>query len=213
MFTGLVQEIGNITKIRSEGNGRLIAVAAPRCATELKVNDSVSMNGVCLTVTDIYDEVFHLHAVDETLRKTTLSLLSEGDRVNLELAMTLSDRLGGHLVLGHVDGTGTIESIVKDTSSWLFTFLLPEGSTRYVIPVGSIAIDGVSLTVARLDSSRVTVAVIPHTYHHTIFHMYRVETKVNIEFDIIGKYIERLVLSEKESPAPINSDTLRRWGY
>lgn len=213
MFTGLVQEIGNVTSVKAAGNGRLFSISASTIIEELSVDDSVSINGVCQTVISLHGQNFDVQAVDETLRKTTFSSLSEGSPVNLELAMKLSDRLGGHLVLGHVDGVGTIESIVKETTNWLVSVSVPGEFLRYVIPVGSIAIDGVSLTVARISGNRVTVAIIPHTFHNTIFNTYQPGTKVNLEFDLIGKYIERLLASRGGGDDKIDVEKLRLWGY
>ncbi len=213
MFTGLVQEVGKVIGLKAEGNGRVISISAPQSIADLKVDDSISINGVCQTVTGIHNDVFHVQAVDETMRKTTFGVLAEGSPVNLELAMRLNDRLGGHLVLGHVDGTGTIENITKESANWLITIRVSDEFLRYVIPVGSIAVDGVSLTVARLSGNQVTVAIIPHTYHQTIFHTYKSGTKVNIEFDLIGKYIERLILSDDPKHGSISLEKLRQWGY
>jgi riboflavin synthase len=131
--------------------------------------------------------------------------------VNLELALRLNDRLGGHLVLGHVDGVGIVKTIEKKETSWLFAIEIPQQFLKYVIPVGSIAIDGVSLTVARIEGNVVTVSIIPHTFENTTFQYFSTGSKVNLEFDLIGKYIERLV--GKDAPDQITADKLRMWGY
>jgi len=206
MFTGIVKEIGTINSVQKKGGGLLIRVSAPKCSLDLDIDDSVAMNGVCQTVIAQNGKTFEVEAVEETLKKTTFGSLKNGDKVNLELPMKLNDHLGGHLVLGHVDTIGKIESIKKQDSSWWITIQIPKQFTHYVIPVGSIAIDGVSLTIAEVGKSTISVSIIPHTFESTIFKAYRKGTDVNLEFDIIGKYIERLLarsygkdkLTEKE---------------
>jgi riboflavin synthase len=215
MFTGIVQEVGKIIHSTKTGGGVALSVLAPQSAVELAVNDSVAINGCCQTVIEKRAGMFTVEAVEETLRKTTLGKLSPGMNVNLELAMKLSDRLGGHLVLGHVDGVGQVESIEPMDSSWLFTVRLPQEFLRYVIPVGSIAVDGVSLTVARLKENHVTLSIIPHTFEKTIFRDLNPGADVNIECDLIGKYIERLMLGDAsvKSESSLTAEKLRVWGY
>jgi riboflavin synthase len=211
MFTGIIKEIGSIASIQKKGGGITMTINAPKCAAELSVDDSVSVNGVCQTVIAKKEKAFNVEAVEETLRKTTLGSFNKGTPVNLELPLRLNDRLGGHLILGHVDTIGTIESIKKRESSWWISVRIPKEFTRYVIPVGSIAIDGVSLTLAEVGETLITVSIIPHTMENTIFHTYKKETKVNLEFDLIGKYIERLLPSRSKKGITIR--TLRNLGY
>ena len=192
MFTGIIEEIGKIVEISKKGGGIFLQVSGPKSVQELKVNDSVAINGVCQTVLSKKGDSFVVEAVEETLKKTTFSSLKIGASVNLELPMRLNERLGGHLVLGHVDCIGTISHIDKRKNSWMFTIEFPEKYTKYVIPIGSIAIDGVSLTIAELDGNQLRVSIIPHTMENTIFKSYNVNNNVNLEFDIIGKYIERM---------------------
>ena len=215
MFTGIIQEIGKVTGVKRVGGGIHLTIAAPQCARELSVNDSVSVNGVCQTVIEKSGEAFVVEAVEETLRKTTLGEFTAGHRVDLELAVRLNDRLGGHLVQGHVDGVGVVESIVKQESSWLIAVRFPEEFARYVIPVGSIAIDGVSLTVASISGNLFRVSIIPHTLKNTILIDVRAGTRVNLEFDLIGKYIEKLMKSEPLAAGgeTITKDKLKEWGY
>jgi len=215
MFTGIIREIGKVERAQRIGGGLRITVHAPKSASELKVNDSVSVNGVCQTVIECNDTRFTVEAVEETLSKTTLANLRDGSLVNLELPLRLDDRIGGHLVQGHVDGIGTVASVHELLNSWLVTIDVPQEFLRYVIPVGSIAIDGVSLTIASLRQSQITVSLIPHTLEETTFKSLRAGSKVNLEFDLIGKYVERLVTgNEKGTTAhPLTSETLREWGY
>jgi riboflavin synthase len=178
---------------------------------ELAVNDSIAVNGVCQTVVALDGEIFRVEAVEETLRKTTLGDLSAGTSVNLELPLRLSDRLGGHLVQGHVDCVGLIASVVKQSSSWLVTVQFPPEFRRYVIPVGSIAVDGISLTVAKLEGDLFTVSVIPHTLANTNLGGARSGEKVNLEYDLVGKYIERMVTAG--TGGSITAEKLAQWGY
>lgn len=216
MFTGIIQEVGRIENIQRLGGGIRLSVVGPKSASELSIDDSVSINGVCQTVISKSGNVFSVEAVEETLLKTTLGHLSQESHVNLELAMKLNDRLGGHLVLGHVDGVGTVTSVEKKETSWLFTIEIPTHFLRYVIPAGSIAIDGVSLTIARLSGNLVTVSIIPHTFDNTTFRILTPGMSVNLEFDLIGKYIERFMVAgnqEQGSSDQITPSKLREWGY
>ena len=215
MFTGIIEEVGKVIEITKSGGSALISIEAARSSSQLEVNGSVAVNGVCQTVISKSRSAFTVQAVEETLRKTTLGELKASSSVNLELPLRLSDRLGGHFVQGHVDGVGVIKSIVKQESSWLVTLQIPDQFGRYVVPVGSIAVDGVSLTVASVKDSDVVLSIIPHTMDKTIFNDYIVGTRVNLELDIIGKYIENLVnhkqnVSERSS---LSEDKLKEWGY
>ena len=216
MFTGIVQDIGTVSGVRKVGGGIHISVRAPESARELKVDDSVSVNGVCQTVIQKRGSVFTLEAVEETLSKTTLGALAVSSQVNLELPVRLNDRLGGHLVQGHVDCVGTIGSVEKKASSWLITVHFPEEFNRYVIPVGSIAIDGISLTIAFTTPGTLTVSIIPHTLEKTTLGSAHVGAKVNLEFDLVGKYIEKMVQGEKteeERKSSLTEEKLKGWGY
>lgn len=214
MFTGIIQEIGKVTNLHQRGGGISFAVAAPRSSKELKVNDSVAINGVCQTVVAKEGTSFSVVAVEETLAKTTLRELRAQASVNIELPLQLGDRLGGHLVSGHVDTVGVIESIERRETSWFFGISIPSQFRRYVIPVGSIAVDGVSLTIASVEGSMVGVSIIPHTMENTIFTSYSPKSKVNLEFDMIGKYIEQMVITSNPTGSDsISRDQLRAWGY
>ncbi|MBX2992195.1 MAG: riboflavin synthase [Bacteroidetes bacterium] len=216
MFTGIIQEVGRVENIQPHGGGIRLSVIGPKSASELSIDDSVSINGVCQTVIGRKGDAFTVEAVEETLLKTTLGHLSLNSLVNLELAMKLDDRLGGHLVLGHVDGVGTVTSVEKKETSSLFTVEIPAQFLRYVIPSGSIAVDGVSLTIARLSGNLVTVSIIPHTFDNTTFRALTSGMSVNLEFDLIGKYIERFMVVRKQVDVgsdPITPSNLREWGY
>lgn len=168
--------------------------SAEKVLGDLKVDDSIAVNGVCLTVTSTDSTRFEVWAVAETLTKTTLSSLKVGDHVNLERAATLSTRLGGHLVQGHIDGLARIKEVRSaGGESWEFFFEVPQEYMRYIVPRGSIAINGVSLTVADVVGNVIKIAIIPHTYSETIFQWLREGDKVNIELDIIAKMVERLL--------------------
>lgn len=209
MFTGLIQEIGKIVELHKAGGGIRLTTNAAKSTPELSVNDSVAINGCCLTVVSKTEIEFTVEAVEETLQKTSLGELTRGSFVNLELAMHLHDRLGGHLVLGHVDAIGAVVSVKKMDSSWLFGVRIPAEFVHYVIPVGSIAIDGVSLTVARIQNDQITVSIIPHTFENTTFQFLKAGSSVNLEFDVIGKYIERLTMNK----STLTPEKLKEWGY
>lgn len=216
MFTGIIQEIGVVSGIKPVGGGIHISVRAPQTAHDLHVDDSVSVNGVCQTVIQKRAAVFTVQAVEETLSKTTLGALTASSRVNLELPVRLNDRLGGHLVQGHVDCVGLIQQVEKKESSWLITVQFDPRFSRYVIPVGSIAIDGISLTIASTAGSSVMVSIIPHTLEKTTLGTASVGRKVNIEFDLVGKYIEKILQGGGPNLAggsKITEKKLKEWGY
>jgi riboflavin synthase len=197
MFTGIVEEIGTMQGIRNSGKGKVLVVRAlKKFLNDVGIDDSISVSGTCLTVIRKTPTTFTAEAVEETLKKTTTGSLRVGSKVNLEKAMKMSDRLGGHLVLGHVDTVGTISNIVPQTLSWMFEVEFPPEYMKYVIPVGSISLDGISLTVAERRQSSIVVAIIPHTMEKTIFGIKKKGDTVNIEFDLIGKYIEQFLKKE-----------------
>lgn len=212
MFTGIIQEIGSVVERKMIGGGIQFAVHAVESSRELRINDSVAINGVCQTVINKTEETFTVEAVEETLRKTTLGELQQGNGVNLELPMKLGDRVGGHLVLGHVDGVGVIAAREKKPSSWVITVEFPEEFSRFVVPVGSVAMDGISLTVASLKGATLTVSIIPHTLEKTTLSRVSVGARVNLEFDILGKYVDAL-LRKGEEGNPLSWERLREWGY
>lgn len=190
MFTGIVEDFGEIKKVVVEGSNYRYFVAAP-FVNELKVDQSVSHDGVCLTVESIQDDIFTVVAVDETLQKTTLKSWKEGTIVNLERGMKMTDRLDGHLVQGHVDTVGQCDAVEQKEGSTNFTFSFPASFASLIIEKGSICINGVSLTVFDVKENSFTVTIIPYTIEHTTFKFLQKGDQVNIEFDVIGKYILR----------------------
>ncbi len=193
MFTGIIEELGTLIATESVESGLRLQFSAAAVLSDLKIDDSISVNGVCQTVVDRKASFFEVISVPETLKKTTLSSLRKEEKVNLERAATLSTRLGGHLVQGHIDGVALTNGIENVGGSWMYEFELPDEFMRYVMPQGSIAIDGVSLTVARIHGNMITIAIIPHTYKMTNFQYLHVGDRVNIELDSIAKMVERLM--------------------
>lgn len=190
MFTGIIETLGRVTSITDHDGSRRVRYEAPFSA-ELAVDDSVSVNGVCQTVVACDAHGFETVIIEETLRKTAFGELKTGDAVNLERSLRLGDRLDGHLVQGHVDIVGRIESLEAEGTNWLVTVSFPEEWAAYVVGRGSIAMDGISLTVARLERTRFTVAIIPYTWSHTNLGGKRIGDGVNLEFDLLGKYLLR----------------------
>ncbi|WP_422106572.1 riboflavin synthase [Winogradskyella sp.] len=191
MFTGIIEDLGTVQKLAKE-NGNLHLTLSTSITHELKVDQSVAHNGVCLTVVLIDNNNYVVTAIQETLDKTNLSALKEGDTVNIERAMKLGDRLDGHIVQGHVDQTAECIAIKEEDGSWLFTFEYDTGFNNITIEKGSITVNGVSLTVVNSKINQFSVAIIPYTYQHTTFNALKVGDKVNLEFDVIGKYVKRL---------------------
>lgn len=198
MFTGIVEEVGTVRSVHDHGTNREFVVEA-RMAGELRVDQSVSHNGVCLTVVELFTDPvlftttgYRVTAVKETLERSNLGLLSVGDGVNLERCLRIGDRLDGHMVQGHVDTTVECTGVQELGGSWSYTFQLPE-QAHLIVHKGSICINGVSLTVARSDDRSFGVAIIPYTHAHTTFHTLKSGDRVNIEFDVLGKYVERML--------------------
>ncbi|MEZ5003885.1 MAG: riboflavin synthase [Chitinophagales bacterium] len=198
MFTGIIQSIGKVEKLQQEGSNLHITIDSP-LSTELKIDQSVAHNGVCLTVVEIEEHGYTVTAIDETLQITNLSTLTEGALVNLELAMKNEMRLDGHLVQGHVDQTAVCKQIEQKDGSWEFIFEFDQYPKFLLVNKGSVCIDGVSLTVVNAVQNRFSVAIIPYTFEHTIFKNYKIGSVVNIEFDIIGKYVQRHMEHYKNS--------------
>jgi riboflavin synthase len=193
MFTGLVEEIGRIQRVLKKQGSIIFSVSAPTLCKKLTVMESVSVNGVCLTVIRKRGNVFDVQAVEETLTKTTLGGLKSGSEVNLEQALPANGRIGGHFVLGHVDTTATIAKIDQRKSSRMLWIKIPRRFVYYLIPVGSVAINGVSLTVALLSHGECGVSIIPYTMEQTTFRSLRVGEQVNVEFDVLGKYVQNFL--------------------
>ncbi len=195
MFTGIIEEVGRVSRIDARGENRRIQISAERAPTELKIGDSVSVSGVCLTALDITPDAFHADLAPETWRLTSLSRLKTGTLVNLELPMRANGRFDGHIVQGHVDGVGQLQKFerIPDTDNWWLTIQLPAELERYVVHKGSIAIEGISLTVAKLEDRGCTVAIIPHTVESTNLKSLKSGDAVNLEVDIVAKYVEKMM--------------------
>ena len=193
LFTGIIEDIGTIKSVKSTGKAKRIAIQSDKIISDLKVDDSVAINGVCLTVVKIDSNVFECESVEETLRKTTLKYINNNQKVNLERALTLQTRIGGHLVQGHTDTTGIIKNIQNESVGKIFTISYPSEYKKYLIEVGSVCVDGVSLTISSFNSNSFELSIIPHTFTHTIFQYYKVGDNVNLEYDLIGKYVENFI--------------------
>lgn len=200
MFTGIIETLGVIEEIRKEEDNLHITISSS-ITNELKIDQSVAHNGVCLTVVGIQNEKYTVTAIKETILKTNLGEWRIADVVNLERAMKLGDRLDGHIVQGHVDQIGFCKSIEESNGSWYFTFEYDAALHNLTIEKGSITINGVSLTVVNSKENEFSVAIIPYTYEHTNFKNFKVGTKINLEFDVIGKYVSKLyrIKNEKAS--------------
>ena len=191
MFTGIIETLGTVKNLVQDlGNIHLTIESA--ITQELKIDQSVAHNGICLTVVKIENQEYTVTAIPETIRKTSLGTWKVGDLINLERAMKLGDRLDGHIVQGHVDQIGTCIEIQEDNGSWIFTFEYDETLSNITIEKGSITVNGTSLTVVNSKKNQFSVAIIPYTYEHTNFKTFTVGTQVNLEFDVIGKYVARL---------------------
>ena len=192
MFTGIIETLGKVEKLEQEG-GNLHITVSSTITSELKIDQSVSHNGVCLTVVSIDADQYTVTAIEETLSKTNLGDLKVGELVNLERAMLLGARLDGHIVQGHVDQTATCKSVEEKDGSWVYTFAYDPKLNNVTIEKGSITVDGVSLTVVDSKKDSFSVAIIPYTHEHTRFHTYKVGDTINLEFDVVGKYVSRLL--------------------
>ncbi|WP_339623773.1 riboflavin synthase [uncultured Winogradskyella sp.] len=191
MFTGIIEDLGVIEKLDKDGGNLHIKVKST-LTEELKIDQSVAHNGVCLTVVKIEDTSYTVTAIQETLDKTNLNTINEKDVVNIERAMKLGDRLDGHIVQGHVDQTAKCVAVTEHDGSWSYTFEYNKDLSNITIEKGSITVNGVSLTVVNSQPNRFSVAIIPYTYNHTTFKNLNVDDTVNLEFDVIGKYVKRL---------------------
>ncbi|MCD4746235.1 MAG: riboflavin synthase [Bacteroidales bacterium] len=199
MFTGIIEEIGIIKSIVRSGISAKIIIGAKKILSDLKPGDSISTNGVCLTITDINSNSFTMDVMDETFRRTNLNDLNPGSKVNLERALKLNDRLGGHLVNGHIDGIGIVKEITKENNAIWVSISAEKENLKYIINKGSITVDGISLTVAHIDDKLFKVSIIPFTQEETILTDKKIGEKVNLECDIIGKYIEKLLYFKNNS--------------
>ena len=193
MFTGIIEDLGTVAESAALEQGRRLAIVTELPASELTLGESITINGACMTVTEIGERGFSVDVSAESLRRTTLGELSVGDKVNLERSMRLGDRLGGHIVSGHVDGVGRIESIRTEGESWIYRFEVPDDLGRVLVEKGSVAVDGISLTCFACTDTTFEVAIIPHTHSVTTLCCKQAGDSVNIENDMLGKYVARLV--------------------
>lgn len=216
LFTGLIEGVGTVADIRRTGEELIVSIIPPFAIEEIEIGESIAVNGVCLTVTGVSSGAFTVDVSRESISRSTLGSLSSGQRVNLERALRLGDRLGGHLVLGHVDCVGLLKRMEPRGRSWLVTVAIDTGIARYIIEKGSVAIDGISLTVNRCGRDFFEVNIIPQTGRETTLLEKRPGDMVNIETDMIGKYVERLLKGEKQtevSQGGIDREFLLRHGY
>ncbi len=215
MFTGLIEDLGTVRELRKNADSVRLTVATGFPMSELELGESIAVNGICLTVVAFGDGLFSADVSPETVSRSTLSALASGSRVNLERALRFGARLGGHLVSGHVDAVGTVVALVRDGNAYRFTFRLPAEVNRYVVEKGSVAIDGISLTVNSVSEETFSVAIIPHTLEATTLKDRQVGSQVNIETDIIGKYVERLLgrAPGGETRSAVDLDFLAKHGF
>jgi riboflavin synthase len=199
MFTGLVEEKGILSKKNPTGEGYQLEISCKKVIEDLKVGDSIAVNGCCLTIVKKDNQKFAVDVIEETLKKTNLGALSEGGRVNLERSLKADARLGGHFVLGHIDTTGSVDEVKELSNSHWMKIKFPEKFKKNLIYVGSVAIDGVSMTVAELDDNSFSVGIIPHTWEETVFSDKKPGDPVNLEFDVLGKYVERIMEGKAEN--------------
>jgi riboflavin synthase len=210
MFTGIIEAIGKVTAMQRRGDLLYLTIAPQAALTEMKVGDSICVNGACLTVTALSHEGFQADCTAETQARTTLGSLTPHEEVNLERALKVSDRLGGHLVTGHVDGTGNVGEVTKGAGSLVMTIRVPHELASYIVEKGSVAVDGVSLTVNRIAGDEFQVVVIPYTVTNTTLGRKRAGDRVNIEVDLIGKYIKRFM---QQGGAGIDKGFLAKHGF
>lgn len=214
MFTGIIEEIGKIEKITPIAGGFSLRINAEKVIEDLSVNDSVCIDGVCLTVTKKENDAFWVDAVGATLEKTSFDFIKAGTYVNLERSVRLNDRMGGHLVQGHVNGIGIISEIKKLGENYLVKIIIPEDLEKYLIKEGSIAINGISLTIANVNKNEISISIIPHTWQNTNLKYKKLNDKVNVEIDILAKYVEKLLTKvNNSSDKNITENWLKEIGY
>ena len=208
MFTGIIEEVGVIKNIKMGAKSAVITIQANTVMEDIHLGDSIAMNGVCLTVTSFDKNSYSVYVMHETLRRTNLGALKGGSRVNLERAMAADGRFGGHIVAGHVDGTGVITSMKQDDNAVWIDIETDASVLKYIVEKGSITIDGISLTVAQVDSRSFAVSVIPHTGMHTTLLEKKPGDSVNLETDMIGKYVEKLLGYQEQEQKPKSNITM-----
>ncbi len=214
MFTGIIEEVGRIASIKTKGERRRLTVSSSKLLPELKQGDSISVSGVCLTAVEIARDAFTADLAQETWVRTSFSRLKTGALVNLELPMQASGRFDGHVVQGHVDGAGTVVSLepIPDGNDYLLTVNVPSELTRYIVAKGSLTIEGISLTVAAIEGTEARIAIIPHTATATNLHSLKPGDPVNLEVDVIAKYVEKIVAGDR-AQSSITLEKLVRAGF
>lgn len=214
MFTGIIEEVGLVKSFEKYKNGAKLIISANDILENTKIGDSICVDGVCQTVCEVSEDAFGVMLSDETLRITNFDDKKSGDLLNLERALTLQTRLGGHIVSGHVDCVGTVKNIEKLSEFYNLVFEIPEKYSKYVVLKGSITINGVSLTVANITGNLITIAVIPHTFNNTNLNKLKIGSIVNIETDILSKYVEKLLLlNDNKEKSSISLDFLKENGF
>jgi riboflavin synthase len=217
MFTGIIEGLGTVTGIHPAGEGKRLSIRSDFSLEQSKAGDSISVSGACLTAVAIEGNRFEADVSPETIARTTFGKIKVGDRLNLERAMRLSDRLDGHLVTGHIDGTGVIRHTKVNDNAWVVTIDIPKPLLHYMIKKGSVAIDGISLTINMCNQERIAVTIIPHTARMTTIGFKKSGDRVNIETDMIGKYVERFVTTGSQGDGPkgadIDMDFLAKTGF
>ncbi len=213
MFTGIIEDKGKVLKVEYRGQEKKLTIELPTYLTEVQLGDSININGVCLTVVQKKEQGIELDMSQETLQKTILSELREGDQVNLERALTLTGRLGGHIVTGHIDGIGEIIEKKKERDFLRLGIRIPESISRYVVQKGSIAIDGISLTVNECKAAEIQLTLIPYTIEKTTLLDKKVGDQVNVETDILGKYVEKLLGQGDKESVKVDLSFLKEHGF
>ena len=211
MFTGIIEEIGKVERIQKDYRNCKLSIKASKILTDIHLGDSIAVNGICLTVTHFNHQSFTVYVMNETWSRTALTLLKHGSEVNLERALSVNGRLGGHVVTGHIDGTGKISSIKKDDNAVWYQINTQKEILDLIVEKGSITIDGISLTVAKVSKVNFSVSVIPHTLEQTILKSKQVGSTVNLENDILGKYVQKLMDNSPKSE--ISKELLYQNGF
>ncbi|HEW2014564.1 TPA: riboflavin synthase [Streptococcus pneumoniae] len=211
MFTGIIEEIGKVERIQKDSRNCKLSIKASKILTDIHLGDSIAVNGICLTVTHCNHQSFTVDVMNETWSRTALTLLKHGSEVNLERALSVNGRLGGHVVTGHIDGTGKISSIKKDDNAVWYQINTQKEILDLIVEKGSITIDGISLTVAKVSKVNFSVSVIPHTLEQTILKSKQVGSTVNLENDILGKYVQKLMDNSPKSE--ISKELLYQNGF
>ncbi|HOC33702.1 MAG TPA: riboflavin synthase [Ruminococcus flavefaciens] len=213
MFTGIIEEVGTVKAVQHSGSNSFIRIEAKKILEDIHLGDSIAVNGVCLTVTHFDSTTFQADVMNETLSRSSLGSLRNGSPVNLERAMAAGGRFGGHIVSGHIDGTGTVSDIRNDGIAVWYTISANADILRYIVKKGSIAIDGISLTVAKVTDNSFSVSIIPHTASVTILGTKKIGDIVNLENDIVGKYVEKLMKPADSPQSGLNMEMLAKNGF